>query len=155
MSTLPDIRAFLDRRRFAMVGVSRDPKDFSRTLFREFRQRGYDVVPVNPGVAEVDGVACAARLGDVAPPVDAALLMTNPAATGLVVEECAQAGVDTVWMYRATGAGAVNPGALLFCKSKGIRVIDGECPFMFLPGAGWFHRFHGFCRKLSGKYPAA
>jgi predicted CoA-binding protein len=153
MSSLPDIRAFLDRRRFAMVGVSRDPKNFSRSLFREFRQRGYDVVPVNPGVAEVDGVACAARLRDVAPRVDAALLMTNPAATGLVVEECAQAGVDTIWMYRAVGPGAVNPSALLFCKSKGIRVIAGECPFMFLPDTGLPHRIHGFCLKLFGKYP--
>jgi predicted CoA-binding protein len=154
MSTLPDIRAFLNRRRFAMVGVSRNPQDFSRTLFREFRQRGYDVIPVNPGVAEVDGVACAARLGDVAPPVDAALLMTSPTVTSSVVEECAQAGVETVWMYRAAGAGAVSPGSLRFCESKGMRVIAGECPFMFLPDTSWFHRFHGFCRKMVGKYPA-
>ena len=103
MSSLPEIRQFLDRRRFAMVGVSRDPKDFSRSLFREFRQRGYDVVPVNPGVAEVDGVACAARLQDVAPRVDAALLMTNPAVTGLVVEECAR----REW----TPFGCTGPGA--------------------------------------------
>ena len=65
-----------------------------------------------------------------------------------------QAGVDTIWMYRAGGAGAVNPGALLFCKSKGIRVIAGECPFMFLPDTGWPHRIHRFCRKLLGNYPA-
>jgi len=32
-------------------------------------------------------------------------------------------------------------------------VVAGECPFMFLPETSWFHRFHGFCRKVSGKYP--
>jgi predicted CoA-binding protein len=155
MTTLADVRAFLDCRRFAMIGVSHNPQDFSRTLFREFRQRGYDVVPVNPGVSEVDGVACAPRLQDVQPPVDAALLMTSPSVTAQVVEECAQAGIARVWMYRAGGAGAVSPAALSFCQSKGIRTVAGECPMMFLPDAAWPHRVHGFCRRLFGKYPSA
>jgi uncharacterized protein len=154
MTTLADIRAFLACRRFALVGVSRNSKDFSRVLFREFRQRGYDVVPVNPGVAEIEGVPCAARLQDVAPPVAAALLMTSPAVTERVVEDCAQAGIASVWMYRAVGAGALSPAAVRLCESKGMRLVAGECPMMFLPDAAWFHRFHGFCRRAFGKYPA-
>jgi hypothetical protein len=51
------------------------------------------------------------------------------------------------------GAGAVSRGAVEFCRSRGIRVIEGECPFMFLPNAGFPHQFHGFCRKLLGAYP--
>ena len=49
MTTLA-VRAneFLAQRRIALVGVSRNPRDLSRTLFRELRRRGYDVVPVNP-----------------------------------------------------------------------------------------------------------
>ncbi len=137
-----------------MIGVSRNPQDFSRTLFREFRQRGYDVIPVNPGVSEIDGVACAARLLDVAPPVDAALLMTSPSVTEQVVQDCAQAGVASVWMYRAGGAGAVSPEAVRCCQSKGMRLVAGECPMMFLPETGWFHQVHGFCRRLFGKYPS-
>jgi uncharacterized protein len=155
MTTLADVRAFLDCRRFALVGVSRNPRDFSRILFREFRQRGYDVVPVNPGVAEIEGVPCAARLQDVAPRVPAALLMTKPGVTERVVEDCAQAGIGSIWMYRATGAGALSPAAVRFCESKGIRLVAGECPMMFLQDAGWFHKFHGFCRRALGKYPSA
>ena len=34
-TTRADIDAFLGRHRIAMVGVSRDPKHFSRYLFRE------------------------------------------------------------------------------------------------------------------------
>ena len=41
-------RAFLATRRFAVVGVSRNEKDFSRYLLRELLARGYDAVPVNP-----------------------------------------------------------------------------------------------------------
>ena len=47
-TTLDDVRDFLAQRRIAFVGLSRDPKHFSRVVFREMSQRGYDVVPVNP-----------------------------------------------------------------------------------------------------------
>jgi predicted CoA-binding protein len=153
MTKLADIEHFLAKKRLAVVGVSHNSKDFTRSLFRELLKRGYDVAPVNPAASEIDGVACVARLSDVRPPVEAVLLLTNPRVTGAVVAECAQAGVETVWMYRAIGAGAVNPEAVRFCKSKGIRVIAGECPFMFLPDTGFPHSLHRSFRKLVGSYP--
>ena len=49
------------------------------------------------------------------------------------------------------GAGAVNPYASDFCKQNGIRVVEGECPFMFLPQTAWIHPADGMCRKLLGR----
>jgi predicted CoA-binding protein len=147
------IQDFLGHKRFAIVGVSRGPKDFSRTLWREFRDRGYDAVPVNPEAREIEGAPCFARIQEVTPPVEDALLMTPPAVTYAVVRDCAAAGVKRVWMYRAGGKGAVSPEAVRFCEDNGIAVIAGECPFMFLPGAGLIHRFHGFVKKIAGSYP--
>jgi len=152
---LSQIEEFLQRKRFAAIGVSRHPKDFSRSLFAEFRRRGYDVIPVNPAVAEIDGVPCVARVQDISPPVEAALLLTPAAVSGEVADECIQAGVRQVWMYRAAGSGAVNMHAVVACELNGINVIAGECPFMFLPHTALFHRIHGFCRKLTGHYPQA
>jgi hypothetical protein len=153
MTKLADIEHFLGKKRLAVVGVSHNPKDFTRSLFRELRKRGYDLAPVNPAVSEIDGIECVARLSDVRPPVEAVLLLTSPQVTGKVVSECAQAGVEIVWMYRASGAGAVNPEAVRFCQSKGIRVIAGECPFMFLPDTGFPHSLHRFFKKAMGSYP--
>jgi predicted CoA-binding protein len=153
MNTQAQIQDFLGRKRLALVGVSRDPRDFTRSLFQELRRREYDVVPVNPDVTVVDGLRCYAHVQDIAPPVEGALLMTSPAVTEQVVRDCAAAGIRTIWMYRGTGVGAVSPGALTFCEAQGMPVVAGECPFMFLPETPWFHRFHGFCRKLAGKYP--
>ena len=79
--------------------------------------------------------------------------MTSPGVTDKVVADCFAAGVKQVWMYRAGGKGAVSPKALEFCKAKGMEVIPGQCPFMFLPGAAGVHRFHGFIRKITGRYP--
>jgi predicted CoA-binding protein len=80
-------------------------------------------------------------------------MMTAPAVTETVVHDCAEAGVNIVWMYRAAGKGAVSDQAIQFCRERGIQVIPGECPFMFLPETAAFHRFHGFVRKITGRYP--
>jgi predicted CoA-binding protein len=153
MSSLAALQDFLAQKRLAVVGVSREPKDFSRSLFRELRARGYDAVPVNPEADEIEGQPCFASLRGIQPPVDSVLLMTSPAATDTVVRDCADLGIKRVWMYRAGGTGAVSPIAVEFCKTRGISVVPGECPFMFLAGGAWFHRLHGFIRKITRCYP--
>ena len=154
MTTLA-VRAndFLAQRRIALVGVSRDPHDMSRALFRELRQRGYDVVPVHPELAAVDGVPCVRRLQDASPAVEGALLMTPPAATERVVRDCVEAGVARVWMHRGAGRGSVSPEAVAYCRERGMAVVDGACPFMFLPGSAFPHRAHGFLAQLLGRHP--
>lgn len=123
-------------------------------LFREFLRRGYDAVPVHPGVLEVEGRPCFARVRDIDPPVSAALLLTAPDVTDSAVRDCAESGVTQVWMYRAAGVGAVSPQAVSFCQEHHIRVVAGECPFMFFSGAGLIHRLHGCVRRLTGRYPS-
>jgi predicted CoA-binding protein len=151
--SLETIEAFLAQKRIAMVGISREPKSISVALFKELCRRGYDIVPVNPKAPSVNGHRCFARVQDIDPPVTAALLMTSPQITESVVADCFAAGIKQVWMYRAGGNGAVSATALEFCNTKGMEVIPGQCPFMFLPGAAGVHRFHGFIRKITGRYP--
>jgi len=150
--SLETIEDFLAQKRIAMVGISRESKDFSMMLFDELVRRGYDMVPVNPKTAEVQGRPCFARVQDIQPPVDGVILMTSPAVTEAVARDCAEAGIRRVWMYRAAGSGAVSPEAVAFCREQGIQVVPGECPYMFLPKAG-LHRVHTFLRKITGRYP--
>jgi predicted CoA-binding protein len=152
-ASLESIQSFLSVKRLALVGLSRDPKHFSVYLFKELQRRGYDVIPVNPAASMLQGRPCFARVTDIQPPVEAALLLTAPAKTDSAVTDCAQAGVRRIWMYRAgTHGGSVTDTAVRFCRDRNIEVIPGECPFMFFPQNG-FHAVHGFLRKLTGGYP--
>ena len=144
----PAVVDFLACRRIAMVGVSRDPADFTRGLFRDLQRRGYDMVPVNPKGGAVEGLSCWRSVQDVVPPVEAALLMTPPDLTEQVVIECAAAGIGRIWMHRGIGTGAVSPAAVAFCRARGLSVVAGACPYMFLPHPGFIHRVHGL---LSGR----
>ncbi len=153
MSTLEDIRQFLGLKRIALVGVSRNPRDFTRLVYQEFRKRGYDAVPVNPNLAEVDGQPCFPSVTSLPQPVEGVLLLTKPSVTGDVVLDCARAGVRRIWMFRGGGVGAVSDAAVKFCAAEGMSVVIGECPFMFFPQTGLIHRVHGVCRKIFGGYP--
>jgi uncharacterized protein len=152
-ASLNTIEDFLAQKRIAIAGVSRDSGSFSMKLFEEFCRRGYDMVPVNPNAEQVEGRRCFARVQDVEPPVDTVLLMTLPEVTNTVVSDCAKAGVRRVWMYSAGVKGAVSGWAVQFCREHGMQVIPGECPYMFFPDAGGVHHFHGFVRKITGRYP--
>jgi predicted CoA-binding protein len=153
-STIAEVRDFLNQRRIALVGVSRDPKDFSRMLFREMCNRGYDMIPVNPAASELESRRCFRRVQQIDPPAEGALVMTPPRDTERVVRDCAEAGIRRVWMHRGGGQGAVSKEAADFCHQKGIGLVEGYCPFMFLSGAPFFHRVHGFLLKLVGRYPS-
>ena len=152
-STRELIDVFLAHKRLAIVGVSRNERDFTRVMFRAFAERGYEVVPVNPRVAEIDGRACYRHLQEINPPVSAALIMTTPSETEAVVQDCVKAGIKLIWLYRAVGKGAVSENAISFCAEHSIEVIPGYCPYMFFPDAGFGHRLHGMILKLTGRYP--
>jgi predicted CoA-binding protein len=142
MKTRKLIDDFLSRKRFAFVGVSHKPNDFSRALFREFRAQGYEPVPVHPRATEIEGLRCYPALADIQPPVDSALFLTSPSVTRVLAGACAAAGIKRVWMYRS------DPEAVTVCAAHGVDVIPGECPFMFLPRQAWIHRFHGWVHKI-------
>ena len=149
-------RDFLAHRRLALVGVSRDSRDFSRIVLAELTRRGYDVVAVNPiGGQGRGGMPFVRRVQDIDPPLEAALLMTPPAVTTEVVKDCAEAGIHHVWMHQGMGRGAASPAAIAFCRAHGISVVSGVCPLMFLPDVGLLHRAHRWWREGLGHPQAA
>jgi uncharacterized protein len=152
-TTRQQVDDFLALKRIAFVGISTNPKAFSRGLWKELEGRGYEVEPVNSSVTELDGRPVHASVKDIQPPVQGALLMTAPKVTEQVVMDCAAAGIRNVWMYRSMGVGSVSQKAIEYCEANGISVVAGQCPYMFLPKTPFFHHIHGLAKRLTGSYP--
>ena len=153
-ASLEDITKFLACKRVALVGVSRNSQHFSRALLGEFLAKGYDAVPVNPNVAEIEGRKCFATVSEITPPAEAALLLTGASdATKQAVRECSEADVRHIWVYKPVKDGEDHTQALEFCRLRGAALIEGHCPFMFLPHPALIHRVHRFISKVSGSYP--
>jgi uncharacterized protein len=152
-ASLNEIESFLREKRIAIIGISRERANIGMSLCDAFTRLGYEVLPVNPKATEIKGTHCYSRVQDMHPAPSAALLLTTPAVTNVVVRDCAEAGIKKVWMYRGGGQGAVSVEAVEFCRAKGSEVIPGECPFMFLAPVRGVHWFHRCLRKITGHYP--
>ena len=148
-------RTFLRSQRIALVGASRDPKDFSRKVMDALVAHGHDVVPVNPAAEEIGGRRAFHRMQDVAPPAEAALFMTPPPRTAAGVEEALAAGVRQIWLHRGGGSGAATAEAIALCRAAGVEPVTDLCPFMLLDRAAFPHRLHGFFRRRAVAWHAA
>jgi len=146
--------AFLARHRIAVTGVSRHPKDHgSNVVYKRLRDRGYEVVAVNPHADEVEGDKCYPTLHDIPGGVDAVVIATRPDRAEATVRECEALGIDQVWMHRAFGEGSVCDAATVYGRERGMTVIDGGCPLMFDPTADTGHKIMRFVLTRTGKVP--
>ena len=155
MTTMAAINEFLSCERIAIVGVSRNEKDFSRAVFQEFVARGYDVAPVNPNAVEIGGRTCFSDVGSIEPPVQGALIMTPATHSEDIVRACAHAGIKRIWLHRGAGLGSFSPAAVTLAEECGMTVVEGECPLMFLNDTGWIHSAHRVWKKVTGRHPLA
>lgn len=125
----PYIRGILNTvKTIAMVGVS--PKDNrpSYFAFKYLLERGYNMIPVNPGQAGKDLLGCKvyAKLADVPEPVDMVdVFRAAKFVTGIVDEALAlNPPPQVIWMQ----LGVRNDEAAARAEAAGIKVVMNRCP---------------------------
>jgi len=149
MITNDSVRSFLDGHRIAVIGASDRKDSFARTIDQALVDHGYEVLPVNPRLTELDGRPCYASITDVPGPVDGAIVMVGPEHAAQAVEDVADAGVLKVWLFKGVGApGAASPEAIAACERHGLETVAGACPLMFLEPVGAVHRIHRSVRHV-------
>ena len=132
---------FLAKKRVAVTGVSRNGKSHgSNNVYRRLRDRGYEVFAVNPNADEVEGDRCYKDLRSIPGGVEAVVIGTRPAIAEETMRECAELGIENVWMHWGPGQGSVSAAATEYGRDHGITVIDGGCPCMFGPTSDFGHR---------------
>ncbi len=150
LTTAERIDDFLAQNRIALIGVSRVSREYSRTLFRELRLRGYDVVPVNPQASEIESAPCFASVRGLEPCPKGALIVLPEAPMFAALDDCIQAGITRVWVPFPPRRS--RPRLLEKAVDNNLQLILGFCPMMFLAGTGFMHRFHGFIETHSRAY---
>jgi len=145
---------FLARKRIAVTGVSRHPTQHgSNVVYRRLRERGYEVFAINPTATEVEGDRCYPDLKSIPGGVDAVVIATRADRAMATMSECAELGIEHVWMHRSVGAGSVSEDAAAWGRQRGMHVIAGGCPLMFDPAADAGHKMMRSLLTLTGKVP--
>jgi predicted CoA-binding protein len=137
-------------RTIAMVGASANEIRPSYFAMMYLLNKGYKVIPVNPGAAgtQVLGQTVYASLKDVPAPVDMVDIFREakyaPDIARETVAEKERLGVKVLWMQ----LGVINPEAERIGKDAGLTVIMDRCPKIehgrFSGEMGWL----GINRKL-------
>jgi uncharacterized protein len=112
----------------AMVGISPKESRPSYFAFKYLLERGYNMIPVNPGQAgkEILGRKVYARLADIPEPVDMIdVFRASPYALA-IVEEALELDPhpQVIWMQ----LGVRNDEAAAKAEAAGIKVVMNRCP---------------------------
>lgn len=120
------VAALLGRtRRIAVVGASNRPERASFGVMRFLLGRGYEVVPVNPGLAGqlIHGQAVVATLAEAAP-LDMVDVFRRSEEAGAVADEAVRLGAKSVWMQLGVRDDAAGARA----EAAGLAVVMDACP---------------------------
>jgi len=120
-------------RRIALVGASNKPERPSYGVMRFLLENGFEVVPVNPGLAgqKLLGQLVVGSLEEAAP-LDMVDLFRNAADVGAPVAEAIRLGAKTIWMQ----LGVVNEAAARAARDAGLTVVMDRCPAIEMPRLG-------------------
>jgi hypothetical protein len=145
---------FLSHRRIAVTGVSRKGSEHgSNTVYKRLRERGYEVFAVNPNAEEVEGDQAYPSVSSIEGGVEVVVIGTSPEIAEDTMRECADLGIESVWMHRSFGRGSVSEKAADYGREQGIEVIDGGCPLMFEPCSDGVHKAMKWAFTMTGSVP--
>ena len=151
---VPDtVAEFLRGKRLAVAGVSRAATQAANAIYRKLRDSGYEVFPINPNAAEVEGTRCYPHLKSIAGPIDGIVVATHPSVSIELVRQCAERGVSQVWFHRSFGQGSVSDDAVQECTARGIKCIVGGCPLMYCEPVDFGHRCMRWWLRRGGRVP--
>lgn len=146
--TKAQIDTFLESKRIAVVGVSRNEKKMGHYIFKDLRKLGFDILPINPKANEILGVKCYASIDDLPVDIDRVLIATPKTNTDDVLVKAIEKGIPHIWVQRA----ANSPKTIEIAKQNNKEIIHSQCIFMFADPTG-IHKFHRFLNKIVGLYP--
>jgi predicted CoA-binding protein len=112
----------------ALVGASQNMARPSWIVMKYLADKGYDVIPINPGLAgkELLGKTVYASLSEVPHPVDMVEIFRNSEAAGPITDEALSLETlpKVIWMQLSVR----NDEAAARAEAKGVQVVMNRCP---------------------------
>ena len=112
-------------KRIAVFGASPKEERPSYRVMRYLLEKGYEVIPIRPGVKEILGKRCYPTLQEVPGPIDLALSFRRAEEVPPLVEEAIAKKAKAFWMQEEI----VSPEAFVRAQRAGLRVVMDRCMY--------------------------
>src|SRR5680860_629219 len=116
-------------RTWAVVGLSPRPTRASHGVAAFLQQRGFRIIPINPGADEILGEVAYPDLASVPVPIDVVDIFRRSDQAGRHVDEAIAVGAKAVWMQ----LGVIDEDAAERARNAGLDVIMDRCPKIEYP----------------------
>ena len=117
--------------RIALVGASAKPERPSHRVMQFLLDEGYEVIPINPGLAgqSLLGQTVYASLADLPTSVDMADIFRDAASLPEATQDVVAAGIPAIW----TQLGVVHTEAERTGLDAGLQLVVDRCPAIEIP----------------------
>lgn len=115
----------------ALIGASHKPERPSYQVLDFLLREGYDVIPVNPGLAgqTLQGQRVVAALSDIEHTIDMVDVFRDGSALPRVLSETLSIGAPVLWTQLAVR----HPGAEHAALERGLDLVVDKCPAQEIP----------------------
>lgn len=147
------IDSFMAQKKIAIIGFSRNPQEISRTLSKDLSVRGYELYPVNPNINEIEGKKCYSNVAAIDDEINAAIIFTKGETLSANLDEAVNKGIKHIWLNFEKELSVDLSSKVENYDKRGINIIHGYCPYMFIENPQFFHKTHRFLVKLFNSFP--
>jgi len=107
----------------AVVGLSVEREKASNMVARYLKEKGYRIIPVNPGQSEILGEKAYKSLLDIPEKVDIVDIFMRPERVVPIVEEALKIKPRAIWLQ----LGIKNDDARLLVEKTDIGYVEDKC----------------------------
>ena len=122
------IKKFLNHEnKIGFVGATKQKEKWGYKKFKELKDAGFKVYPINPKYDEIYDEKCFPNLNSLIEFLnnkpDLVITIVPPGITEKIVEQCKEFGIKKIWMQ----PGSESKKAIDFCEGNDIEVVHGVC----------------------------
>ncbi|MCT4663500.1 MAG: CoA-binding protein [Tissierellales bacterium] len=118
-------KEMLDKKIWAIVGVTENKERFGYKIWKLLRDRGYNVYGVNPKYSEIEGEKIYKTLADLPEKVEVVNVIVNPKISLLLLDEIEKQGIEYAWFQ----PGSLDEDVLDKAESTDLKFVYHECVY--------------------------
>lgn len=147
--TKKQIDEFLEPKRLAIAGVSRNEKKFGNVVFKELSKNGFEVLPINPNTEKIDETVCYPDVESLPKDIESILIVTPKFNTDEILKSAIERGIKNIWVQQSSNTNET----IRIAEEYNREIIHNKCIFMFAEPVQNVHKFHRTINKIFGALP--